>query len=194
MIATVWEAAHHFRRLIPIGRWTPLLALLGLAVSLYAWRPVSWRWGWRPLPTLLALLSLLAALTLTLIPKGWYGNHRSLAQCLPADAAGWAAAAGTVGHGMESCLNIAMLVPLGFFLVLASRRVVWPAALMVALPAAIELTQVVIPGRECSPADWYANALGGLLGVAVAAVVGRRLAVREAAEPGDARREFSGTP
>jgi VanZ family protein len=182
-MASMWEAADHLRRLIPIGRWTPLLALLGLALSMYAWRPVSRRLGWRPLPTSLAVLSLLAALTLTLTPKAWYGNHRTLAQCLPADAAGWARAAGTVGHGLESCLNIAMLVPLGFFLVLACRRVVWPAALTVTLPAAIELTQVVVPGRECSPSDWYANALGGLLGVAAGAVVGYRHRAREAARP-----------
>ena len=180
-MVTLLEAAHHLRGILPINRWTPLLGLLGMVLSLFVWRRLAARLHWRPLPTLLTVLSLLAVLTLTLAPKGWWGNHRSLAQCVPSNWADIGAAASHVGGGLESWLNIAMLMPLGFALVMASRRVVWPAAFVVLLPVAIELTQVVVPGRECSVSDWIANASGGLVGVAVGAVWNRRLRARRRA-------------
>jgi VanZ family protein len=55
---------------------------------------------------------------------------------------------------------------------------------MVLLPVAIELTQVLIPGRECSVSDWLANSLGGLIGVAVGWLTQRWLRARKAARPG----------
>jgi VanZ family protein len=77
-----------------------------------------------------------------------------------------------------------MLMPLGFGLMLATRRVVWPSLLVVLLPVAIELTQVLIPGRECSVSDWLANSLGGLIGVGVGWLTQRWLrAVRPGAPP-----------
>jgi VanZ family protein len=85
---------------------------------------------------------------------------------------------------VESWLNIAMLMPLGFGLMLATRRVVWPSLLVVLLPVAIELTQVLIPGRECSVSDWLANSLGGLVGVGVGWLTQRWLRARKAARPG----------
>jgi glycopeptide antibiotics resistance protein len=183
-MATILEAARHLRWLLPVNHWTPLLGLLGVAVCVLAWRPLAALAGWRPLPTLLAMVSLVAALTLTLVPKGWGGNHRSLAQCLPADWAEFGDSAAHVGTGVESWLNIAMLVPLGYGLMLATRRVVWPSLLVVLLPVAIELTQVLIPGRECSVSDWIANSLGGLIGVAVGWLTQRLLRARKAARAG----------
>src|SRR5882762_8093245 len=104
-MVTLLEAAHHLRGILPINRWTPLLGLLGMVLSLFVWRRLAARLHWRPLPTLLTVLSLLAVLTLTLAPKGWWGNHRSLAQCVPSNWADIGAAASHVGGGLESWLN-----------------------------------------------------------------------------------------
>lgn len=183
-MVSILDAAHHLRWLIPVNRWSPVLGLLGLVICVLAWRPVASLTGWRSTPTLLSLLSLVAALTLTLTPKGWKGNHRTLAQCLPSDWAQFGASASHVGVNVESWLNIAMLMPLGFALVLATRRMVWPGLLVVLLPLGIELTQVAIPGRECSVSDWIANALGGLAGVIVGGLTQRWLRARKAARAG----------
>ncbi|HEY2099242.1 MAG TPA: VanZ family protein [Pseudonocardia sp.] len=183
-MVAILEAARHLRWLLPVNHWSPLLGLLGVVVCLLAWGPVARLTGWRRWPTLFAMVSLVAVFTLTLAPKGWEGNHRSLAQCLPSDWAEFGSSAGHVGSGVESWLNIVMLMPLGFGLMLASRRVVWPSLLMVLLPVAIELTQVLIPGRECSVSDWLANSLGGLIGVAVGWLTQRWLRARKAARPG----------
>jgi hypothetical protein len=170
---TLLEAAHSLRRVVPINHWIPVVGLLGFVASLLLWRRVAGWLRWRPLPTLLTLLAATAVVSLTLTPRGWWGNHRSLARCVPSDWADLADSMGRVGTSLESWLNIAMLVPLGVGLVLASRRVVWPAVLLVLLPVAIELTQVVVPGRQCSAADWAANALGGLIGVTIGALGNR---------------------
>jgi MFS family permease len=187
-MVTFLDAAHHLHRVVPISRWTPVLGLAALLLCLLLWRRLAGRFGWRPVPTLLALLSLAGALAMTLAPRGWWGNHKSLAQCLPSDWSQVAGAVAKVGGNLESLLNVAMLVPFGVTLVLASRRVVWPALLVALLPAGIEMVQTVIPGRQCSPTDYFANALGGLLGVAAGALVdrwwrGRERPAESAAQP-----------
>lgn len=180
MLVTALEAAHHLRRVVPVGRWSPFVALLALIVALLLWRPLARLTRWRSVPTLLALLSLAGVLTLTLTPKSWVGNHRSLAQCLPSAWAELADSASGITSSLEGVLNVALLVPLGFTLALACRRVVWPALLTLALPAAIELIQVVIPGRECSVADWLANAGGGVVAVLAGGLVNGALRLRPA--------------
>jgi VanZ family protein len=165
----------HLRWIVPISRWTLLSGVVLLVFSLLSWRRVASALGWRRKPTLLTLLALTMALSLTLSPRDWLRNHRSLHQCLPSDWAGFGHSMLHVGTSVESLLNIVLLMPLGYGLVVASRRAVWPSVLMVTLPAAIELLQVIIPGRECSPSDWAANALGGLIGVVAGVLVSRRL-------------------
>lgn len=174
-MVTLLLGAHHFhlRRIVPVSQWTVLSGVVLLAAVLLSWRRLAAFRGWRPGPTLLALLGLAGALALTLSPRDWLANHRTLHQCLPHDLAAVGDAAARVGGNLESLLNICMLVPLGFGLVLAGRRVAWPALFVVLLPAAIELTQVLVPGRQCSPEDWMANSLGGLLGVVAGAMVNR---------------------
>lgn len=164
----------HLRGTVPVSKWTLVLTALGLGVSLLSWKWLARHAGWRRLPTLWALLALTGALALTLSPRGGRSrNRRTIAECIPADWAELGHAAGKVGDSLESLLNIGLLMPLGFALVLASRRVAWPAMLMLLLPAAIELSQTEINGRLCTPADWMANALGGLIGVAAGFVVHR---------------------
>lgn len=183
-MAQFLELAHHFRHAVPISRWTLLFVVLGVGLCLLSWRRVVARTGWRPLPTLGALLALAGALALTLSPKGWAGNHRSLAQCVPADWAEVGHAASHVGASLESLLNVGLLTPLGIALVLASRRIVWPAAVMVLLPTVVELSQTGIRGRECSATDWIANALGGLIGVALGVATERWWQERQTNPPG----------
>jgi VanZ family protein len=177
------ETVHHLRRVVPISEWTPVLGLAAVVLSLLIWRRLARRLGWRPLPTLLALLWLAGALAVTLSPRDWLANHRSLAECLPSDWAQVGDSMTRVGHNLESLLNVGLLLPLGFALVVAGRRIVWPALLVALLPAAIEITQVVVPGRECSPSDYFANALGGLIGVALGVPVNRWWRARELAQP-----------
>ncbi|WP_037067518.1 VanZ family protein [Pseudonocardia acaciae] len=173
------EAAR-LRGTIPITKWTAVFTVLGIGVCLLSWRWLARRTGWRRWPTLGALLSLAAALALTVSPRGGRSrNRRTLAECLPADWADLGRSAGKVGDSVESLLNVGLLVPLGFTLVLACRRVAWPAALMLLLPAAIELAQTSINGRQCTPADWMANALGGLVGVGAGLLVHRWWQARE---------------
>jgi VanZ family protein len=191
-MGAIVEAGYHLRWLVPVNHWSPLLGLLGIVICVLLWRPLVALTHWRSQPTLLALVSGVAALTLTLAPKGWYGNHRTLAQCVPADWAEFGERVSQVGSGVESWLNIAMLVPLGFGLMMATRRVVWPSLFVVLLPVAIELTQIVIPGRECSVSDWVANALGGLAGVALGWLTQTWLRARKAARLRKA--ELSGPP
>lgn len=62
-------------------------------------------------------------------------------------------------------LNLFPLVPFGFLLTLALRRV-GPAALWVgALPAAVELVQSLSGLGTCQGLDWVRNVLGGLVAV-----------------------------
>jgi VanZ family protein len=170
-VSAVLAAHHHLRALVPIGRWSPIVGLAAAVVCLVVWRRLARRVGWRPWPTLVALLSLAGVLTLTLAPRNWPDIHRSLGQCVPSSWAGFGESVSEVGGSVESLLNIAMLMPLGCALVLASRRAAWPALLMALLPLGLELAQVVVPGRECSPADWVANASGGLVAVLVGAAL-----------------------
>jgi hypothetical protein len=161
------------RYLVPVSQWTLVSGAVLLAAVLLTWRRLAARLGWRPLPTLLAMLGLAGALAVTLSPRDWLANHRSLARCLPHSTGDLLSAAAKVGGSVENLLNVCMLMPLGFGLVLACRRVLPPAVFVVLLPAAIEITQVAVPGRECSTADWMANSLGGLVAVAAGAVVDR---------------------
>ncbi|MEI5103232.1 VanZ family protein [Streptomyces sp. PmtG] len=77
----------------------------------------------------------------------------------------------------QGLLNGAMFAPLGFFGLLASRRVLFTAAWAVAAPAVIEVGQAVLPwvGRNCDSGDAEMNVLGGL-GGALAAWLGTRVA------------------
>ncbi|HEY1974430.1 MAG TPA: VanZ family protein [Pseudonocardia sp.] len=182
-MTTMLLAGHHLhlRWIVPISRWTLLSGTVLFLATVLSWRRLASWLGWRPVPTLIALLGLAGALSLTLSPRDWLANHRSLHQCLPSDWSQLAGSAMRVGTSLESLLNICLLMPLGFGLVVASRRAWWPAVLMVVLPAAIEITQVIVPGRECSAADWIANALGGLIGVTGGLVVHRRMGRAELA-------------
>lgn len=70
--------------------------------------------------------------------------------------------------------NVALFVPLGFFLVVVTRRAAWSVAVVVATTPAIEVSQgLVVAGHDCSVADVLANTVGGLAGIAVAVLMAR---------------------
>ncbi|MCR2823911.1 VanZ family protein [Microbacterium sp. zg.Y909] len=73
------------------------------------------------------------------------------------------------GYGwIEFSANILLFAPLGFLTTLWLRRPLWGAAAAVALSAAAELAQLVLPSRTASVRDILANAAGAVIGAAVA--------------------------
>lgn len=71
---------------------------------------------------------------------------------------------------VEVFANVALFVPVTFFVGLSLRRPWRAGALLSAGSALIEATQALLPaiGRSCSTGDWFANTLGALLGSALA--------------------------
>ncbi len=154
----------------PISPAALLLAAAGTVVSLLLWRPLVRVSGWRPVPTLLALLALTAVCALTLAPGSNPGEGGARA-CIAGAPVHLRARLLAIRTSPEALLNMVLLVPLGCFAVLAVRRL-WPALVLVlVLPAAIELAQTRIPGRVCSGIDYLTNAAGGVLGAVLGIVV-----------------------
>lgn len=69
---------------------------------------------------------------------------------------------------IEFVANILMFTPLGFLLALLFRHPWYGVALSLALSAAVEVVQIVIPSRQASLRDVVANVLGAALGATVA--------------------------
>lgn len=154
---------------IPINRWSLLVGVLGAVIVVLVSNPLARRFGWRPVPTMAALLGLAMVVSVTLPKDG----HRvgSVAACLPKDPGDAVSAFGRLGGSLENLLNVAMLMPFAAAAVLATRRVLPIALLVLVLPAVIELIQTQVPGRQCSPSDYLANVLGALIAVAVGALL-----------------------
>lgn len=83
--------------------------------------------------------------------------------------------------GPEPLANVALFVPIGLLVGVASRRPVLGALAGVVLTVAIELVQALVPaiGRSCAMDDAIANAVGAALG-AVLAVIALQLPRRGA--------------
>ena len=73
----------------------------------------------------------------------------------------------------QESLNSLLLLPLGLFSVLAARQARVAVLVVVITPIFIELTQALIPAldRVCSSQDVVNNITGGLLGVALGALL-----------------------
>ncbi|WP_192496624.1 VanZ family protein [Pseudoclavibacter sp. CFCC 13796] len=81
---------------------------------------------------------------------------------------------------VERAANVLMFVPAGFFItLLMPRRLWWLAwAICVVGSCLIELSQLLLlPDRFASVDDIIMNSLGGFIGVAIAALVRRRMRV-----------------
>jgi predicted enzyme related to lactoylglutathione lyase/VanZ family protein len=136
----------------------------------------------------LAGVSLLVVLALTLVPSG--GSAADAVECAVQ------VAAPTFGR-IELMANIALFFPLTFFATLASRRPLLVLAAGAGLSGVVEAIQAVAPviGRACDTNDWVMNTIGTVVGVAIAWVVlaaRDRLARRSA--PRLPRRSRAGYP
>ena len=125
---------------------------------------------------LLAVFALMLAYTVLLPSDGHevLGLVRSVAQFI----SGFGLPFWLVFRVLEFGANIVMFVPFGVLVPLAfgrlDRRVAWlTIAAGAGLSMAIELSQLVIPGRVSSVLDVVANTLGAAVGVACVWVVVR---------------------
>ncbi|MGW1160512.1 VanZ family protein [Streptomyces sp. NPDC002519] len=84
-------------------------------------------------------------------------------------------------HTTQGVWNLAMMVPVGTFALLAVRRPLPVLVGIIALPLAIEFTQATVGGlgRVCDSSDAEMNIIGGLVGFAAAVIV---LAVRQSVD------------
>ncbi|MER6524068.1 VanZ family protein [Streptomyces sp. NPDC001508] len=75
-------------------------------------------------------------------------------------------------HTTQGLWNLAMMVPVGACALLAIRRPLPVLFGVVALPLAIEFTQATVNGlgRVCDSSDAEMNIIGGLIGLAIAAI------------------------
>lgn len=152
----------------PISPLTVAVAALGVLVSLLVSRPLARRTGWSPAWTLVSLALGVSTLALTLLPGGARGPG-GLRSCVRAAASGEGLL--TNFSAADTALNLILLVPLGFAVVLATRRVAPGLLVVLVLPGLIELTQTQVPGRVCSGVDYATNVVGGTAGVVAAGVV-----------------------
>ncbi len=75
-------------------------------------------------------------------------------------------------HATQGLWNLAMMVPVGAFALLAIRRPLPVLFGVVALPLAIEFTQATVNGLGgvCDSSDAEMNIIGGLIGLAIVAI------------------------
>ncbi|WP_086828737.1 VanZ family protein [Allokutzneria sp. NRRL B-24872] len=158
---------------VPLTWWTGLGLVLGGAASLLFWRPLAARTGWHPGWTLVSLLLVSSTLALTFGP-GAELRPPTLAQCLPTRGSKLLRSLAQLAGDLENSLNLIVLVPVVIAVVLATRRTGHGVWLAILLPGVIEVVQTQIPGRVCSTADYFANALGGVIAAVVTGAVLRR--------------------
>ena len=153
--------------------WSGLgVALILIVFSVVAgavYHGVLVRDGGQSWATLGASIALAAALVVTLVPSEF--GEESIVRCvigMPTTLGLFELPAIT-----QESLNALLLLPLGFFSALAARRA-WTAVLPVVItPIFIELVQALIPAldRVCNSQDVINNITGGLLGVAIGALL-----------------------
>ncbi|WP_329257745.1 VanZ family protein [Streptomyces pseudovenezuelae] len=76
-------------------------------------------------------------------------------------------------HTTQGLWNLAMTIPVGAFALLAIRRPLPVLFGVIALPLAIEFTQATVNGlgRVCDSSDAEMNIVGGLIGIAITAII-----------------------
>lgn len=153
---------------VPVSVWTLVVLVAGTVLSLLLWQPLA-RWRrWQPAVTLASLLWLTVTLALTVTPKG-HDPPIGLYACIPNDVHDlvFYNIFPTSGGLAGALLNLLLMLPLTFSLVLATRRVRPAVVVAVLLPFAVEFTQTHLPGRYCNLPDVLTNSVGALLGVAL---------------------------
>ncbi|WP_186325364.1 VanZ family protein [Microbacterium sp. BH-3-3-3] len=160
MIATLLV---EYSRAVPVLFWVAVVAAAVVASLLH-------RLGLRSVLFVLAGLSLVAVLALTLVPESE-----------PAPG-GCTVQFSVPFQGIDTLANIAMTVPLALFFGVATRHPLLVFAGVSALSAVIETVQSLAPviGRRCDTDDWLMNTIGAALGAGAVLVIlwieGRRRA------------------
>jgi hypothetical protein len=164
---------------------TVVAGILLFVLAALLFRPIARRLGTPTWAAAGLLASAAAVAMLTLLPAPGHGvlgpSADTLAACGSSlgDVPGlWRGLVARDSIG-ERVGNFVMFVPLAFFATLAVStprgrrgRLLLLAALAVAAPVVIEVGQALLgAGRTCAGYDWVNNALGGLAGVAIGAVM-----------------------
>ena len=138
---------------------TAALLLGGLVLGALALLAANlFRWG--KIASVLSGVSLALALSVTLVRPSWGGIRLGdpLQVCVPGS---FSVAAG------GALLNFVMLIPLGFFGVLATKRPLLVAIGCVSVSAGIEIAQAVFELGVCDGQDFMNNSVGGVLATLV---------------------------
>ncbi len=123
--------------------------------------------GWAKLPAVLAGCGLALALAVTVVrpiglfPPGGLNPLVILRECVVGSL--------SLARTYEK-LNVAMLMPFAFFATLATRRPAVIAGSCLLISGSVELVQGATGGGTCQARDVVHNAVGGVLGVLLAAV------------------------
>jgi VanZ like family len=156
----------------------PLFFVLGsLVLGGAAWWLAPQR-GWVPVPAALTGCALALALAVTVIrplgqfPAGGLSPLGTLHECVVGSL--------SLARTYEK-LNVAMLMPFGFFGTLATRRPVVIAASGLWLSGSLEFVQGATGGGTCQLRDLVHNTAGGVLGVLLAMAVSVLLEYRSGA-------------
>src|SRR3954451_15892657 len=129
----------------------------------------------RMVPALVIGVILLALL---LSPSHLEGPVIALAQQLLAAGPAGPVPGVAVFNLVETVGNIAVFVPLGACLMIATRRLWLAVGLATLLSAASETGQLFLPGRVASFDDVLANVVGALAGALLALALGRVMPAR----------------
>ncbi|NUT45783.1 MAG: hypothetical protein HOV94_00485 [Saccharothrix sp.] len=160
MLDEVWHALTEVSRALS----NPLIAIgvvvAGVALG-FGGRLAARRAGWRPVPSVLAGISLGVVLGVTF--------SRTLPDWAGRDA--FCQFNGFSLHGSAELLNALLFVPPVFCAVLATRRPVAVPVSAIALSAAIEIAQPLTRRGLCETQDFFNNSAGTVAAAALAAAV-----------------------
>lgn len=139
----------------------PWLGIAAVVAAVVVGLPLGWWVASRPRAAwTLAAVAAVAVLVATLYPTG---RVVEVVCVLGRD--------GTLASP-EPLANVALFVPIGLLVGVASRRPALGVLAGVALTVAVELVQALVPaiGRSCAIDDAIANAVGAALGAVLAAI------------------------
>lgn len=143
------------------------LVIGGVMLGITA-RLAARRFGWRPVPSVLAGISLGVVLGVTF--SRTLPDYSSMPGVVAQDRP-FCYLNGFSASGANELLNLLLFVPLVFFAVLATRRPLAVAGAAVALSAVIELVQPITNRGLCETQDFLNNSAGSLVAAAAAAAL-----------------------
>lgn len=147
----------------------PLLGTAGLVAAR--------RWGWRPVPAVLAGASLGVVLGATL--SRTRPDYASMPGVRVIEEP-FCQLNGFSMTGANELSNVLLLVPLVFFAILATRKPLVVLVSAIGLSVVIELLQVVTNRGVCETQDFLNNSVGAAVAAAVAATLISRFPGRTA--------------